>query len=164
MAKRQVEMRAGCVAALVLASLTTLCACSRLHRVVTAIDSTLFPPFLASPKQMPPACDPLPGFVLDGVFTPERLVVFQDCAIVTGTIAYITHMSDGDYHVGLKPDNPNWLNFHDPPGILVNEIVPKYPFPQLKVGQHVQLEGPYVNDLSSNWMEIHSIRRAAVLP
>ena len=54
-------------------SATTLCACSHLHRVVTAIDSTLFPPFLASPKQMPPACDPLAGFVLDDVFTPERL-------------------------------------------------------------------------------------------
>lgn len=110
------------------------------------------------------------------VYHPQRLIVKNQCAVVTGTIVDATngkkhdgvrHEADGDTHGWLKPDPEfasllNAGNISDEGGNLVFEIVCRFPVTQSdaqtacqnytdhvtlpSVGSHVRIVGTYVQD------------------
>jgi Bacterial SH3 domain len=110
------------------------------------------------------------------VYHPQRLIVKNQCASVTGTIVDATngkkrdgvrHEADGDTHGWLKPDPEfesllNAGNIRDEGGNLVFEIVCHFPVTQADaktacqnftdhlslppVGSHVRIVGTYVQD------------------
>jgi Bacterial SH3 domain len=110
------------------------------------------------------------------VYHPQRLIVKDQCAVVTGTIVDATNgkkhdgvrqEADGDTHGWLKPDPEfasllNAGNISDEGGNLVFEIVCRFPVTQADaktacqnftdhvtlppVGSHVQIVGTYVQD------------------
>lgn len=101
---------------------------------------------------------PTPASALTSVDNPSRLTVLNTCQSFSGTVDHVTPMSDGDYHVDLKPD-PGYgllLNAANQ-GLLVVEIMPRdlgrlaVPSP----GEHLQLAGAYVNDTETGWNELH---------
>jgi hypothetical protein len=112
------------------------------------------------PQSSNPACRQ--GDPLAKVYHPQRLQVIQRCALVTGTVTRIRHEADGDDHVSVKLDAAyaNLINARNrtaQAGALVAEIIPadqatvKAP----RVGDRVELVGPYVLDRDHGWLEIH---------
>ena len=127
------------------------------------------------------------GNPLANVYHEDRLVVRIRCLTVTGTVAYVAHEDDGDFHVDLNlpPSEAHLLNQGnraDQYGQLVTEIVPADepgctpglpPRPAHgsynygictgadltapPVGARVTVTGPYVLDANHGWMEIHPV-------
>ena len=127
------------------------------------------------------------GDPLANVYHPDRLRVIDACKTVTGTVAFIRHEDDGDYHIGLHLDASfaslvNSVNVSREHGDLVAEIVPADeagctpgapPSPAHgsydygictgaaehppALGLHVAVTGPYVLDMDHGWMEIHPV-------
>ena len=127
------------------------------------------------------------GNPLANVYHEDRLVVRKRCLTVTGTVAYVAHEDDGDFHVDLSlpPGEAHLLNQGnraDQYGQLVTEIVPADepgctpglpPRPAHgsynygictgadltapPVGARVTVTGPYVLDANHGWMEIHPV-------
>ena len=127
------------------------------------------------PIQPPPSgqCD---DSLWSHVYHPQRLIVYQKCISVTGTIVDATHgrkpdgvrhEADGDTHGWLKVDSAyqsllNAGNNSNEGGNLVFEIVCKYPVTQADaaqacanyqnkvnlppLGSHVRIVGVYVQD------------------
>lgn len=118
-------------------------------------------------------CDPS---LWEHVYSPDRLIVKQDCITVTGRIELIRQEADGDYHIRLKLDEEysdlvNERNVESQNGDLVVEAICqefvfypdavescigfdkklKMPF----VGAHVRITGSYVLDDTHGWTEIH---------
>ncbi len=127
------------------------------------------------------------GDPLANVYHPDRLRVIDACKTVAGTVAFVWHEDDGDYHVGLRLDAPfssllNSGNLFREHGDLVAEIVPadeggctpgapprpahgSYDYGVCtgadmhppELGIHVAVTGPYVLDMDHGWMEIHPV-------
>jgi hypothetical protein len=121
------------------------------------------------------------------VYHEDRLEVRKRCLTVTGTVAYVAHEDDGDFHVDLNlpPSEAHLLNQGnraDQYGQLVTEIVPadesgctpglppRPPHGSYNygictgadltappVGARVAVTGPYVLDANHGWMEIHPV-------
>ena len=147
------------------------------------------PPSTAAPAQSAPllAAGCRAGNPLANVYHEDRLEVRNRCLTVTGTVAYVAHEDDGDFHVDLSlpPGEAHLLNQGnraDQYGQLVTEIVPadepgctpgKPPRPPHgsynygictgadltapPVGARVTVTGPYVLDANHGWMEIHPV-------
>ena len=117
------------------------------------------------------------------VYSPERLQVIDECMEVTGTVEEVSNESDGDFHIGLKLDEPysdliNRENVDNQNGDLVVEAVcavkAAQPFAMRAcqgfsssitvppVGAHVKVTGSYVLDTNHGWMEIHPVSRIEV--
>jgi len=115
-----------------------------------------------------------------GIYHPARLTVINPCQTVTGTVAALRPEGDGDYHIRVTLDPPyahliNQTNIDKQHGDLVVEIPCVNPVTQAdaqatcsrieprlklqapKVGQHISVTGPYVNDGEHGWNEIHPI-------
>jgi hypothetical protein len=112
------------------------------------------------------------------VYHPIRLTVLKDCVVVRGTVVSIKVERDGDEHIRVRPDAgyENLLNDANN-GLLVVEPVCVHAasvsaaqaacaddrdpvdVSQLKVGQHVQMEGRWVKDEHHGWNEIHPLGR-----
>jgi hypothetical protein len=127
------------------------------------------------------------GNPLANVYHEDRLQVQNRCLTVTGTVAYVAHEDDGDFHVDLSlpPSEAHLLNnanLADQSGQLVTEIVPadepgctpgRPPRPRHgsysygictgadisapPIGARVVETGPYVLDAEHGWMEIHPV-------
>jgi hypothetical protein len=119
------------------------------------------------------------------VYNPQRLQVLAPCVHVRGVVEVVRSEADGDYHVLIKPDSgqpdPNggdWVNACNATcdngaehGDLVTEPVCEHtviqpdaiaacqgyvnPAVVPSVGQHVEVSGPWVKDLTHGWLEVH---------
>ena len=116
------------------------------------------------------------------MYHPARLLVLSPCEHVTGIVEIIRVEADGDYHilVHVDPNQPDpqggqWINSANTTyqhGDLVTEPVCEHAVTQAdavsacqgytnptvvpKVGDHVQVSGPWVEDtMHFNWREIH---------
>lgn len=125
------------------------------------------------------------GNPLSGVPDHDQLKVIDRCQIVTGMVDSITSQPDGDLHIALKPDTQytSYLstgNRENQNGELLAEaicenepnqtvqkadcsgfVLPNFEIP--KVGDHITVVGPYVNDLTNGWSEIHPIWKLEIL-
>jgi hypothetical protein len=100
------------------------------------------------------------GPALVGVYHPERLHVKSRCRIATGTVEKVKfEQYDGDVHIELRVDQTNLLAHGNLQvgGTLIVEIIPwdraRVPVPA--EGQRVEVVGPWVDDTSHGWNEIH---------
>ena len=116
------------------------------------------------------------------VYNPQRLKVLSMCEHVTGIVEIIRVEADGDYHilVHVDPNQPDpaggqWIdsaNITYQHGDLVTEPVCEHAITQAdavsacqgytnptyvpKVGDHVLVSGPWVQDMDHfSWDEIH---------
>jgi hypothetical protein len=122
------------------------------------------------------------------VYNPDRLQVIQPCISVTGTIDFIRHEADGDYHIGLKVDPqyanlPNSCNTTCANGAEHGDLVVEpvcmtiptqadavgscvgyaNPIMTPPVGTHVEMTGAYVKDLIHGWLEIHPLSKVHII-
>jgi hypothetical protein len=119
-------------------------------------------------------------------FQPKRLTIIDICKTVSGTIASIWHMEDGDAHINVKldPQFENLLkpaNYAQQNGSLVVEAIchwtpthpPVVPYCQNfhqninipPVGTHVTITGSYVLDEEhQRWAEIHPVTSIVLSP
>jgi hypothetical protein len=105
------------------------------------------------------------GFVLEGVYSPQRLTVKQNCVAVTGIAGGINLEHDGDMHISLAGVDPKWLNSGNLARLdqsLVVEAVPSIPMTMPSPGSQVTIIGPWVLDTQTGWLEIHPVW--AILP
>jgi hypothetical protein len=102
------------------------------------------------------------GDPLAGVYHPARLVVKSRCRIASGTVEVVRFEAyDGDVHVELRLDRgqERLLSRGNAKvgGNLLVEIVPtdrgRVPVP--RVGSRVSVVGPWVDDTTHGWREIH---------
>ncbi len=123
-----------------------------------------------------------PGDPASHVYNPARLKVLQACIIVTGTIDFIRHEADGDYHIGLALDpqfaalvndcNATCLGGVEHGDLVVEPVCvvsatqadalpacADYHNPLVipPVGSHVSMQGALVVDLIHGWVEIHPL-------
>lgn len=140
-------------------------------------------PISNSASLPPDSCD---SSLWKHISTTHALKIIDQCKTVTGTIANIKTEGDGDYHIGLKPDNQylNLLNLQNTSkhnGELVLEpicqvkpapdteavtLCANYSGPHFQipvVGTHVRVTGSYVVDGGWGWMEIHPVSYLAPL-
>jgi hypothetical protein len=110
----------------------------------------------------PPSPYCRPGDPLAGVYHPSRLVVKSRCKLVSGTVERVkVEAYDGDVHVEVRLDEgQEGLVSHGNArlgGNLLLEIVPldrgRVPVP--RVGTRVSAVGPWVDDTTHGWREIH---------
>ena len=104
------------------------------------------------------------GDPLAGVYHPARLVVNSRCRIASGTVEVVRFEAyDGDVHVELRLDRgqEGLLSRGNGKvgGNLLVEIVPtdrgRVPVP--RVGTRVSVVGPWVDDTTHGWREIHPV-------
>ena len=114
------------------------------------------------------------GDPLAGVYHPERLDVKSRCRVASGVVTRVKFEDyDGDVHVDVRLDagQAGLLSHGNEQvgGELVVEVIPQdrsrvaVPDP----GAHVVVVGPWVNDTTHGWMEIHPawwISRGRILP
>jgi hypothetical protein len=119
-----------------------------------------------------------------GIYQPDRLRVLDPCKHAKGVVVDVAAEDDGDYHVWFRPD-PGYEylmnrenHFQAKPAMLA-EITPdcegnppngeaasKCPKSNLtiqKVGDHVEIDGPWVLDMNHGWNEIHPVDTIVVL-
>ncbi len=112
------------------------------------------------------------------VYHPDRLVVREQCKVVTGVIDSVRSEPDGDFHVrlALDPGQENLLNEKNMSvqhGDLVIEPICEHPatqtdaiawcenfaggVPRPRKGMRVRVAGSYVHDVGRGhgWNEIH---------
>lgn len=99
---------------------------------------------------------------LHKVYRPQRLHVVATCQDVTGTVVAWRHEHDGDYHVGMRMDDPSWVNLANVErqhGLTVVEFVPTMPRPaKFFSGQRLRLRTTKVLDLQhSGFIEAHPV-------
>ena len=103
-----------------------------------------------------------PGNPLAGVYHPQRLEVKRRCRLVTGTVERVKFEAyDGDVHFDLRLDEADrglLSNGNDRiGGTLVVEIIPQdrslVAVPD--VGARISVVGPWVEDTTHGWREIH---------
>jgi hypothetical protein len=102
------------------------------------------------------------GDPLAGVYHPDRLHVKKRCVLATGTVEEVRfEQFDGDVHVDLRPDDAYADLLSDGNdrvgGNLVVEIIPqdRSSVPVPEVGSRISVVGPYVDDTTHDWREIH---------
>src|SRR5437588_5399873 len=102
------------------------------------------------------------GDPLAGVYHPSRLVVKSRCRIASGIVEVVRFEAyDGDVHVELRldPGQERLLSRGNSRvgGNLLVEIVPtdrgRVPVPH--VGSRVSVVGPWVDDTTHGWREVH---------
>ena len=100
------------------------------------------------------------GSPLVGVYHPERLKVKSRCRVATGTVEKVKFEEyDGDVHLELRVDQTNLLarGNEQVGGTLIAEITPwdrsRVPVPS--EGQRIEVVGPWVDDTTHGWNEIH---------
>jgi hypothetical protein len=110
----------------------------------------------------PPSPYCRPGNVLEGVYHPERLEIRSHCRVAAGVVERVKFESfDGDVHVDLSLDerDSGLLGSGNDRlgGTLVVEIIPQdrglVAVPE--VGTRVEVVGPWVEDTTHGWREIH---------
>jgi hypothetical protein len=123
----------------------------------------------------------------DHVWSPERLRVVSPCITATGTIDSIEKQTDGDFHVGLRPD-PQFeglLNAASMKGMSGNiNVEPICMQEKIKEseakqscgnffqniivppeGSHVRVTGAFVIDEGAGgWTEIHPVTSIVPIP
>ena len=115
---------------------------------------------------------------LQHTYNPARLLSLKPCIKATGTVEVIRHEKDGDWHVLLRLDKGqsgllNDGNLRLQKGDLVVEpqcvgavvqpdaiapcqgATPPAGIQLIKIGAHITVTGPWVNDLQHGWLEIH---------
>lgn len=130
---------------------------------------TARPPDAEPPVSNSPLCRQ--GDPMQGVYNPWRLKVVNRCITVRGTVTHVARMADGDFHLDLLLDLQysglvNERNKLKQNGALVTEVVPddQLGIREPKVGDRVEVTGPYVLDKLHGWMEIHPVWDLKVLP
>jgi hypothetical protein len=102
------------------------------------------------------------GSPLVGVYHPERLKLKSRCVATVGTIEKVKfEQYDGDVHIELRVDpaqNRLLAKGNDQVGgTLIVEVIPwdrsRVPVPS--EGQRVEVVGPWVDDTTHGWNEIH---------
>jgi hypothetical protein len=102
------------------------------------------------------------GGPLAGVYHPQRLIVKSRCKIAIGTVHKVKFEEyDGDVHIELRldPGQEHLLakGNEQVGGTLIVEIIPwdraRVPVPV--EGQRVEVVGPWVDDTTHGWNEIH---------
>ncbi len=150
-------MRGGAVVA-ILDNMTRAALLLLLVVVVGAIAARGFrrPPLVASN----PYCRR--GNPLTGIYHPDRLHVRSRCRIATGTVQAIKFEDfDGDIHIDLRLDDTDRGLLSDgnarTGGNLVVEVIPRDRLRVVvpEVGAHVTVAGPWVDDTTHDWREIH---------
>jgi hypothetical protein len=139
-------------------------------------------PAPSSAGTSPAASCVLPGDPGSHVYSPDRLQVLNPCISVTGTIDFIRHEADGDYHIGLKVDpayanlpnacNSTCLNGAEHGDLVIEPVCMNTPTQAdavsscvgysnpitiPPVGSHVEMTGAYVLDAVHGWTEIHPL-------
>jgi len=125
-----------------------------------------------------------PGDPLAGVWSPDRLRVLRPCQEARGAVLAALREIDGDSHLWLRPDPGyegllNRVNRYQGQVALVLEIVPRCegnpadeaaaarcppsPLPVPRVGDHIQVFGPWVLDTTHGWNEIHPVIQVILL-
>jgi hypothetical protein len=102
------------------------------------------------------------GSPLVGVYHPQRLKVKSRCRAAAGTVEVVRFEDyDGDVHIELRLD-PEFRDLlakgnEQVGGTLIVEIIPwdrsRVRIP--RVGTHVGVVGPWVDDTTHGWNEIH---------
>jgi hypothetical protein len=102
------------------------------------------------------------GSPLVGVYHPERLKVKSRCRVAIGTVEKVKpELYDGDFHIELRldPGQGGLLSSGNARvgGTLIVEIIPWDRARVLvpKVGQRIEVVGPWVDDTAHGWNEIH---------
>jgi hypothetical protein len=110
----------------------------------------------------PPSPHCRSGSPLVGVYHPQRLKVKSRCRIAVGTVEKVKFEEyDGDVHIELRldPGREHLLakGNEQVGGTLIVEIIPwdraRVPVPV--EGQRVEVVGPWVDDTTHGWNEIH---------
>ena len=121
-----------------------------------------------APQGTPPiegTCPP-PNRTLEGVWSPDRLLVLNSCQTITGKIdvsdlpQYLSE--DGDIHNEFTPDKQYRKLLTDQQETQENMVVELMPrdgghLPVLPVGPRLTLWGALVYDTGHAWMEIHPV-------
>ena len=116
----------------------------------------------ASGPSPPPSPYCRAGDPMVGVYHPQRLHVRSRCAVATGVVEKVKFEDfDGDVHIDLRPDETSKHLLSDGNdqvgGNLVVEIIPQdrgaVTIPD--VGATVTVVGPWVDDETHGWREIH---------
>ena len=116
----------------------------------------------ASGSPPPPSPYCRGGDPMAGVYHPQRLHVRSRCAIATGVVEKVKFEDfDGDVHIDLRPDEASHHLLSggndQVGGNLVVEIIPQdrttVSIPD--VGATVSVVGPWVDDETHDWREIH---------
>jgi hypothetical protein len=110
----------------------------------------------------PPSPHCRSGAALVGVYHPQRLKVKSRCRVANGTVEKVKFEEyDGDVHIELRLDrvSENLLaKGNEQVGdTLVVEVIP-WDRSRVRVpseGQRVQVVGPWVDDTTHGWNEIH---------
>ena len=110
----------------------------------------------------PPSPHCRSGSPLVGVYHPERLKVKSRCRVAVGRVEEVKFEEyDGDVHVELRVDASQAgllaKGNEQLGGTLVVEIIPwdraRVPVPE--IGERIQVVGPWVDDTTHGWNEIH---------
>jgi hypothetical protein len=121
-----------------------------------------------APQGTPPiegTCPP-PSRALEGVWSPDRLLVLNPCQTITGKIdvsdlpQYLSE--DGDIHNQFTPDKQYRKLLTDQQETHENMVVELMPrdaghLPVLPVGPRLTLWGALVYDSGHAWMEVHPV-------
>jgi hypothetical protein len=139
------------------------------------------------PEATPSPCAPNLALEWQHVYHPDRLVVIEQCKVVTGVIDGVRSEPDGDFHIrlALDPGQESLLNEKNMTvqhGDLVIEPICEHPVtqtdaiascenfaggvPRPRKGMHVRAAGSYVHDVEGGhgWMEIHPAVRIDHIP
>jgi hypothetical protein len=119
-----------------------------------------------APQAAPQGVCPPPSQALEGVWSPDRLLVLNPCQTITGKIdasklpQYLSE--DGDIHNQFSPDKQYRKLLTDQQetyGNMVVELMPRDAghLPVLPVGPKLTLWGALVYDTGHAWMEIHPV-------
>jgi hypothetical protein len=110
----------------------------------------------------PPSPHCRSGSPLVGVYHPQRLRVKSRCRVAVGTVEKVKFEEyDGDVHLELRldPGQEHLLGKGNEQvdGTLIVEIIPwdraRVPVPA--EGQRIEVVGPWVDDTTHGWNEIH---------
>jgi hypothetical protein len=110
----------------------------------------------------PPSPYCRPGAALAGVYHPARLILRSNCRVASGLVERVKfEQFDGDVHVDLRLD-PGYEGLLSSGndrvgGTMIVEIIPQdrsvVAIPD--EGTRVQVVGPWVDDTTHGWREIH---------
>ncbi len=138
--------------------------------------------YTSSRPSMPQPTPQAPSACAKGnypVYHPSRLQIVQSCLAISGTVVFVAHEADGDWHIALSPDplyrdyvtvqnaethGANWVLeivpacATPPADSTAAAKCPANPEPVPRMGQHITATGPYVLDLQhGGHAELHPL-------